>query len=61
MRDLPYTRREQIIFNEHRFRPYEFPKTAKEVELYSVKRETILALLNAYPRANKMMRDYAIK
>lgn len=45
-------RKEQIVYNQHRFRPYEYPKTAKEVELYTIEKHRLLALLDAFPRAN---------
>ena len=45
-------RKEQIVYNQHRFRPYEYPRTAKEVELYTIEKHRLLALLNAFPRAN---------
>ena len=54
-------RKRQIIHNEHRFRPNEYPKTAKEVESYTIDKDRLLALLNTFPRANKIMRDYCVK
>ena len=54
-------RKRQIIHNEHRFRPNEYPKTAKVVESYTIEKDRLLALLNAFPRANKIMTDYCVK
>ena len=54
-------RKMKIVWNKHKFEPYEFPRTAKVVELYSVNHERLLALLNAYPSAAKIMKDYCVK
>ena len=60
-RQLHEDRKYRIVQNEHKFQPYEFPRTAKAVELYSVNQERLLALLNAYPCAAKIMTNYCIK
>ena len=39
-------RKDRISFNEHRFKPNDFPKSAKEVQLYTVERSQVIELLD---------------
>lgn len=54
-------RKDKIAFNEHKFKPNEFPLTQKDVQLYSVEKERLQELLEIYPKAEEVFEEYAVK
>ena len=53
-------RKEKIIFNEHKFQPYEFPKTQRNVLFYAVDAERLDELLEHNPKAEEIFSDYCV-
>lgn len=53
-------RKNKIYFNEHRFKPWDFPLTQKDVILYAVESDVLLELLEKNPKAEKIFTDYCI-
>ena len=49
--ELHQVRKNRIAFNEHKFKPFEFPSTSKDVQLYSVEKERLEELFEMYPKA----------
>ena len=58
---LHQKRKEKIYFNEHRFKPFDFPKTAKVVTFYTVENDQLMELLENNPKAMKIFTDYAVQ
>lgn len=58
--DLHGERKNKIYFNEHRFKPWDFPLQQKDVVLYAVEPEALVELLEKNPKAEKIFTEYAI-
>ena len=60
-RELHQVRKNRIAFNDHKFKPFEFPSTSKDVQLYSVEKERLEELFEMYPKAEQIFEDYCVK
>ena len=54
-------RKNRIAFNEHRFKPWDFPKDSKVVQFFAIESDRLLELLELYPKAEEIFKDYCIK
>lgn len=54
-------RKDEIAFNHHKFKPFEFPLHSKDVQLYSVEKDRLEELFEMYPKAEEVFEDYCIK
>lgn len=58
MHDL---RKLKIAFNEHRYKPWDFPQTAKEITLYAVEKDRLEELFETYPFAEEIFESYCLQ
>ena len=54
-------RKLQIVFEDHHYKPYTFPKKNKDVLLYCVNRVRLEKLFDEYTVAHKVFLKYALK
>ena len=54
-------RKDEIAFNHHKFKPFEFPLYSKNVQLYSVEKDRLEELFEIYPKAEEVFENYCVK